>query len=285
MFMRPKPRPARVKHGLITIFLSSLVAACGVPTPPTASLDPLHGQYSATGGGGAVPAVQALAARFKELHPGVVWTVTETGSDAAISLAASGNVDLGFISRDLKESEKTKVGALSIGFSGTAVIVNAANPVTNLTRDQVRRIYVGEITNWSQVGGIDEPIRPFIREANAATRTSFEAYIFGTAKPTYAKAVAEVFEVEATFSAVASFRGSIGIATVGARTAQDTALRMIAIDGIFPTLENLADGSYKIERPLYLVYPAGGTAIKPAVQGFLDFAKSPEGQKVAASAS
>src|SRR5712692_10136845 len=100
MFMQFQHGAAGLKRGLLTLFLSSLVAACGVPTPPAATLDPLHGQYSATGGGGALPAVQALTARFKELHPGVVWTVTETGSDAAISLTGSGDVDLGFISRE-----------------------------------------------------------------------------------------------------------------------------------------------------------------------------------------
>ena len=274
-----------MKPGLIALILSSLIAACGVPAPAAPSVDPLHGQYSATGGGGALPAVQALTARFKELHPGVAWIVTETGSDAAISLTTSGNVDVGFISRDLKETEKTKVNALSIGFSGTAVVVNVSNPVTNLTRDQVRRIYLGEITNWSEVGGNNEAIRPFMREPNAATRTSFESYIFGSTKPTYAKAVTEIFEVEATFSAVTSFRGSIGIATTGARTGQETKLRMISIDGIAPTPENLADRSYKIERPLYLVYPADPSQVKPAVQMFLDFAKTPQGQQIAAAAS
>ena len=173
----------------------------------------------------------------------------------------------------------------SIGFSATAVVVNSANPVTNLTRDQVRGIYTGEITNWSQVGGANEPIRPFIREANAATRTSFESYIFGATKPTYGKAVTEVVEVEATFAAMASFKGSIGIATLGSRTAQETRLRIIGIDGIWPTPETLADGSYKMDRPLFLVYPAGSSTLKPAVQALLDFAKSPEGQKIAASAS
>jgi phosphate transport system substrate-binding protein len=267
------------------LVISLLITACGVPIPAAPSLDALAGQYTASGGGGALPAVQALTDRFKELHPGVIWRVGETGSDAAIKLVLSGDIDVGFISRDLKDADKTKVNALSIGFSGTAVVVNAANSVANLTRDQVRRIYTGEVTNWSQIGGGNDPVRAFIREAGAATRTSFESYFFGTDKPTYGKTVTEIVEVEATLSAIASFKGAIGIATFGSRTSQDTRLRMIAIDGIPPSIENLADGTYKMVRPLFLVYPVDTSKLKPAVRAFLDFAKSAEGQRVAASAS
>src|SRR5438132_10930086 len=110
-----------MKPSLIALILASLIAACGVPAPAAPSVDPLHGQYSATGGGGALPAVQALTARFKELHPGVAWIVTETGSDAAISLTTSGNVDAGLLSRHLKASDKTHVHPPSIGFRGTGV--------------------------------------------------------------------------------------------------------------------------------------------------------------------
>ena len=260
-----------------------LFAGCGVPVPSTPTPDPLSGQYTATGGGGALPAVQALAARFKQLHPGVSWVVTETGSDAAIKLTASNEVDVGFISRPLADAEKAKVTALSIGFSGTAVVVNAENPVTNLTKEQLRKIYSGEITSWVALGGTDQPIRAFIREPNAATRTTFEAYVFG-GKATYGKTVTEMFEVEPTLGAIASFRGGIGIASIGSRTANDTRLRMISVDGVAPTQANLANGTYKIFRPLFLVYSPDAAQIRPGIAAFLEFAKSPEGQRVAASA-
>lgn len=285
MFHRGHEFARLTARGVAALVGLLLIAACGVPVPAAPTLDPLAGQYSASGGGGALPAVQALTDKFKELHPGVIWRVGETGSDAAVKLVASGDIDVGFTSRVLKDAEKTNVSAISIGFSGTAIVVNAANSVANLTRDQVRRIYTGEVTNWSQIGGGNEPVRAFIREAGAATRTNFESYIFGSDKPTYAKSVTEVVEVEATLSAIASFKGSIGIATIGSRTAQDTRLRMVSVDGIAPTVENLADGTYKMFRPLFLVYPSDSSKVKPAVRAFLDFAKSAEGQRVAAAAS
>ena len=274
-------RSARFNVGALIAIC--LFAGCGVPVPSTPTPDALSGQYNATGGGGALPAVQALTARFKQLHPGVSWLVTETGSDAAIKLAASHEVDVGFISRPLADSERARVTAVSIGFSGTAVVVNAENPVSNLTREQLRKIYSGEITSWAEVGGMDQPIRAFIREPNAATRTTFEAYVFG-GKATYGKAVTEMFEVEPTLGAIASFRGGIGIASIGSRTANDTRLRMISIDGVAPTQANLANGTYKIFRPLFLVYSPEAAQVRPGITAFLEFAKSPEGQRVAASA-
>src|SRR2546425_10447945 len=112
--------------------LAALVlATCGVAAPPRPTPDPFAGQYSATGGGGALPAVQALADRFKVPHPGVTFTVSETGSDAAINLAATGDVDVGFISRSPTDKEVAKVAAPPIGFNGAEVIGHAANPVTN----------------------------------------------------------------------------------------------------------------------------------------------------------
>ncbi|TMC76097.1 MAG: phosphate ABC transporter substrate-binding protein [Chloroflexi bacterium] len=278
---RRSPQSATFAIGAVLVMC--LFAGCGVPVPSIPTPDPLSGQYTATGGGGALPAVQALAVRFKQLHPGVNWMVTETGSDAAIKLAGSNEVDVGFISRPLADAEKARVAAVPIGFSGTAVVVNADNPVKNLTKDQLRRIYSGEVTSWVDLGGTDQPIRAFIREPNAATRTTFEAFVFG-GKATYGKTVTEMFEVEPTLGAIASFRGGIGIASIGSRTANDNRVRMISIDGVAPTQANLANGTYKIFRPLFLVYSPDAAQIRPGIAAFLEFAKSPEGQRVAASA-
>jgi len=163
-------------------------------------------------------------------------------------------------------------------------VVNAGNPATNITRDELRRIYSGEVANWSELGGIDQPIRPFIREPNAATRQTFEAYLFGTAVPTYGKNVTVMVEVEAELTAISSFRGAIGIASTGSRTAGDKRVKMLSVDGIPPTQENVASGKYKIVRPLFLIYGGDRSSLKPAMRAFLEFVESPEGQRVAAAA-
>jgi phosphate transport system substrate-binding protein len=265
------------------LILVGAAAACGAkPTAPSA--DPLSGTYTASGGGGALPAVRALTKRFAELHPGVVWQIDETGSDAGVNLAAGGAIDFGFVSRGLTSEESLKLKTLNIGLSGTGLIVHTANPLKNLTKDQVRRIFSGEIKNWSEVGWENLEIKVFIREANAATRTSFETYFFG-GKATYTKDASEVFELDQTLKAVGSFRASIGMATSSSRTANEPNIHLISIDGIYPSPENLVNGTYRIGRPLMLVFPLDESKLKPGIRAFLEFVGSPEGQRVAASAS
>jgi len=261
-----------------------MLAACGAPTPAAPTPVPLTGTYTASGGGGALPAVQALTARFKELNPGVDWIVAESGSNSAIKLVLSNTIDVGFVSRALTEDEKKDVTGIPIGFSGTAVVVNAANPVTNLTKEQIRQIYTGEVTSWSELGGGFEPaIRAYIREPNAATRQTFEAFVFGGSVPAYGKNVIQQTEVEAMLTAVNSFYGAIGIASTGSRTASDKRVKMINIDGVAGTQENIASGAYKIVRPLAVIY-SNKAEMKPAVRAFFDFVKSAEGQRIAAAA-
>src|SRR5713101_4380044 len=161
----------------------------------------------------------------------------------------------------------------------TCVIVNSANPVKDLTRDQVKRIFAGEITNWKQVGGDDLDIKVFVREANAATRSSFEQYFFG-GKATYVKDATEVYELEQTLKSVGSFRASIGMATANRRASTEPTVKLVSIDGVAPTPENLVNGSYKIGRPLLLVFPKDESKLRSGIKAFLDFVRSPEGQQI-----
>lgn len=260
-----------------------MLAACRAPDPATPTPEPLSGTYTASGGGGALPAVQALTARFKELHPGVNWIVSESGSNSAIKLVLSNTIDVGFVSRALTDAEKAQVTPISIGFSGTAVVVNPANPLTNLTREQLRQIYTGEVKSWLDLGWTEPTIRPYIREANAATRQTFEAYLFAGSVPAYGKNVVEQMESEAIFTAVSSFHGAIGIASTGSRTASDSRVKIIQIDGVAGTQENIANGTYKIIRPLAVIY-SNTAELTPAIRAFFEFVKSAEGQRVAAAA-
>src|SRR5438552_3984449 len=262
----------------VPFLVSCGAAVLAAPTP-----EPLSGTYTASGGGGALPAVQALTARFTELHPQVNWIVAESGSNSAIKLVVSNAIDVGFVSRNLTAAEKNQVTGIPIGFSGTAVVVNAANPVTNLSKDQLRRIYAGEVTSWLELGGTLPTIRPYIREPTAPTRQTFENFICDGAVPAYGKNVIQQTEVEAMLTAVDSFDGAIGIASTGSRTASDKRVKVISIDHILPTQETIASNEYKIVRPLAVIY-SNTAEIKPAVRAFFEFVKSAEGQRIAATA-
>src|SRR5437867_4293502 len=117
---------------------------------------------------------------------------------------------------------------------------------------------------------------------NLATRGSFESYFFG-GKATYVKDATEVYELEQTLKAVGSFGASIGMATASSRTVSETTVNVLTIDGVAPSPENLVNGTYKVGRPLLIVVPSDAAKVKPAIKAFLDFVRSPEGQKLAAS--
>ena len=274
------------RHPLLNALTALVVGAavavsCGGGGTPPAS-DPLNGNFTASGGGGALAQMQALTKRFNELHPRVKFDLENVGSDAATPLVDTGPVDLGFVSRELLSDEKTKIASLSLGVTGTGIAVNAANPVAGLTRDQVRRIYTGEIKDWSAVGGPPGPIKVLLREVSAATRQSFEDGIFGTTKPTYLPALITASSNAEMIDDLSGFTGGIGVLTVSSR-AVDARVRLIALDGIAPTNENVLNGTFPIRRPLYLVYPKDQTKMKPAVAAFVEFVRSPEGQKVLAA--
>jgi len=278
-------RASRTVHLLLA---GALVAAsCGgaFPVGPApATPDPLAGQYIVNGGGGALDAVKALADGFQKRHPTVTWQgLIDIGSDAGVNLAISGETDLGYISRDLRDAEKGKVETVPIGASGTAVAVSAANPVKALTKDQVAKIFTGQITDWKDVGGASSKIRVFIREAGSSTRSAFEAYFFDGKKPAYAATAIEVAKIDETVKAIDSFKESIGMVTMNASTFVNTQIAFATIDTVAATRENLNSGRYQVRRPLYFVHNADPAKVKPAIKAFLDFVKGPEGQKILAS--
>lgn len=261
-----------------------LVASCGGANPiakPTD--DPLAGTYVLKGGGGALDAVKALTSGFSATHPTVLWQgFDDVGSDAGVSLTVSGNVDLGYISRDLRAAEKGTVETLAIGVSGTGVGVNGTNTIKALTKDQVAKIFTGQITDWKDVGGTPGTIRVLLREPESSTRSAFESYFFGSTKPVYSKNAIEVFQIDETLKALGSFKDSIGMMTMNAKAFSTSDVRLLTIDNIAATRDTLANGTYPIRRPLYFVSHTEAPKVKPTIKAFLDFVKGPEGQKILA---
>lgn len=265
--------------------LAVLLAACGgTPLTPKPTDDPIAGTYVIKGGGGAIDSVRALTTAFSKIHPTVIWQgFDDVGSPAGVKLTIDGSVDIGYISRDLTTAEKGTVESIAIGASGTGVGVNAANGVKSLTKDQVARIFAGQITDWKDVGGTPGKIRVLLREPESSTRSAFESYFFGSAKPTYAKDAIEVFQIDETLKAIGSFKDSIGMMTMNASSFNSTDVRLLTIDNIAATRETLSNGTYPIRRPLYFVHNTDATKLKPAIKAFIDWVKGADGQKIIAN--
>jgi phosphate transport system substrate-binding protein len=273
-----------LRKSLKLALVALLVASCGGANPiAKATDDPLAGTFVTKGGGGALDAVKALTSGFTAVHPTVLWQgFDDVGSDAGVSLTVSSTVDLGFISRDLKAPEKGTVEIVPIGASGTGVGINASSSVKALTKDQVAKIFSGQITDWKDVGGAPGKIRVLLREPESSTRSAFESYFFGSTKPVYSKEAVEVFQIDETLKALGSFKDSIGMMTMNAKAFSTADVRMLTIDNIAATRETLANGTYPIRRPLFFVYNTEPAKVKPTIKAFIDFVKGPEGQKILA---
>jgi len=219
---------------------------------------------------------------FGKLHPTVTWQgLDDIGSDAGIKLVQSGDIDLSFISRDLKPAEVGTVVTLPIGSTGTGIVVNDSNPVTGLTKDQLAKIFRGDITDWNDVGGTPGPIHVFMREVGAATRSALEAYVFGGKPPAaYAKNTIEVGSYDEILKAMHNFSGSISIVSMSTQAINEPTTHLLAIDGVAATHQTLAAGKYPMSRPLYFVYSNDGAKVKPAIKAFMDWVKGPQGQGV-----
>jgi len=259
--------------------LAVLLGPACARTKAQAKDDPLAGHFLASGGGGAIYHVQALTNRFTQLHPNVTFQTEDIGSDASVKLTESGAIDVGFTSRDLTTDEKTQLDSLPIGAVGTAVMVSSDNPVSNLTADQVRQIFTGQISDWSQVGGAPGEIRVMVREKTASTRKSFEDYFFNGTKPAYAASATELHDIDSMAETARSFKTAVGMVTLENVTLKEAGTKLVGIDGVPATLATLRDGTYPVQRNAYLVYSPDPSKVKPVIRAFLDFAQSPDGRK------
>jgi phosphate transport system substrate-binding protein len=261
-----------------------VLGACGgsggtvLPTPAKTK-DPLAGDYLASGANGANPQMTALITAFSALHPGVNFKLNDIDTETSIVNVSTGDVDFGYIGRDLRTTEP-KITLTPIGVTGSAMAVNAANPITNLTADQIAKMYGGTIKDWSDVGSAAGPVKAFRREAASSTRTTIESYVWGTATPSYSADVQEIFESADTIKAIGAFKGSIGTVTLSAKNLKDTTMKLIGMDGVQPTLVNLNNGSWKISKVSYISTNPDPAKVKPAIKALLDFIKSPAGQKI-----
>lgn len=255
--------------------LALLLASCSSVGPA----DPYSGRYTVKGGGAPFEVVQALTGAFSKAHPRVTWDFEDLGSKGGMTAVDNGEADLGTASIDLLPDFAGKVNQQGVGVSGTGIVVASSNKVTNLTRNQVRDIFSGAITDWSAVGGDPGRIALVVRSPDTAIFTNFRSYFFDD-KTTLRAGATVAGDLGETVNAVRNLKVAIGIVTTNSQTRSDPSIRLLSIDGVAPSQENLNSGAYKARRPLYLLYKNG--KLSPTISAFLDFVRGPEGQAIVA---
>ncbi|NMA84176.1 MAG: phosphate ABC transporter substrate-binding protein [Epulopiscium sp.] len=229
------------------------------------------------------PLAEELAQKFKETRSYATIDIQGGGSGTGIKSAIDGVVDIGMSSRGLKEEEKL-LKEYVIATDGIGVIVNPENGVEDLTSEQIKKIYMGEIKDWAELGGKTGKITVVTREEGSGTRGAFIELTGLEVKEgdskvdkTTANAITQG-STGAVITTVSSDPNAIGYASFGSVQGK-TEVKMIKIDGEECTEENINNGSYKISRPFLMLTKDEPTGL---TKEFIDFMLSAEGQELVA---
>lgn len=234
----------------------------------------LSGKVQLSGSTSMETIANALKEAFMAKYPDVTVDVQLGGSSVGVKDVQEGKSDIGNVSRELK-AEESGLKENKMAIDGIAIVVNPANKVTEITFEQLAQVYTGQIKNWKELGGVDQPIVVIGREASSGTRGAFEELLEVEDKCQYAQ---ELNETGAVKTAVSATPAAIGYVSL---EALDDTVIALNVDGAPATEEAIKDGSYPLSRPFLMVTRDGETP-RPEVQAFLDFVMGPEGQQVVA---
>ncbi|MBS4958196.1 MAG: phosphate ABC transporter substrate-binding protein [Clostridium celatum] len=220
------------------------------------------------------PLMEKIQEKYEEENSGVTLEIQQNGSGAGIKDVISGISEIGMSSRELKDDEKTSVQGTIVAYDGIALLVNPENPVKNISLEDVKKIYTGEITNWKELGGDDSTIVVVSREEGSGTRDAFQE-IVGYESEELLKDATISDGSGAVKTTVAGNKNAIGFASF---EYIDNTVAALNIDDVEPTADNVKSGSYKISRPFILVTKED--SLTEDGQKLISFVLSDEGQQI-----
>ena len=285
----------RVISAVLCLMLALSLAACGstneapaataapaaeAPAAPAAEAPAakVTGTVSTDGSTSMEKVIGALGEAFTEVNGDVNFTYNPTGSSGGIQAVQEGRCDIGLSSRALKDEEKASgLTETVLAYDGIAVIVNPENPVEDLTLEAIAKIYTGEITNWSEVGGNDAEIVLIGREAGSGTRSGFEEIVEVKDLCQYRQELSSTGDVITT---VAQNPGAIGYASLA--SVKDT-VKAVKVAGVAPSEETVKDGTYAIQRPFVLATKTDAQ-LGQAAQAFFDYVTSTAASEIIVAA-
>ena len=257
---------------LAALMALSLFAACGKSdnggTTDNNDNAEVTGTVSTDGSTSMEKVIMSLGEAFQADNKGIPVGYNPTGSGSGITAVSEGRCDIGLASRALKDDEKASgLKETVLALDGIAIIVNPENKVSDLSIEQIAKIYTGEITNWKDVGGDDAEIVLIGREAGSGTRDGFESITDTKDACKYRQELTSTGDVITT---VAGNPNAIGYASLA--SVKDT-VKALSVGGVAPTEATVSDGSYAVQRPFVLV-TKDGAELSAAAQKFFDYATS-----------
>jgi phosphate transport system substrate-binding protein len=216
-------------------------------------------------------------AKEYERQTGIKVLVRGGGTIIGIEDLRSGKVDFAASCRDKKEGDPEDIQFIQVAWDALVFVVHKSNPVSNITLDDVREIYSGKITAWNELKGKNKPIKVFISRAKKGL-SGVEALT----KDMVLKGEEPVETPNTVFLASTGIVEQMvesteeGFATTGFSSARKRNLKILKVNGISPTKENIINKRYPLKRPLFLLVPP---KTKPEVKKFIDYALSKKGQQ------
>ena len=235
----------------------------------------LNGTIKLAGSTSMEKLCEAMSESFMEKNPGVTVTVEYTGSGAGLESLAAGSVDIGNASRGLKDEEKASGEVENIvAIDGIAVITNKSCSIKDVTSKDLAKIYTGEITDWAELGGEEQPIIVIGREAGSGTRDAFEELLEVKDVCAYAQ---ELDSTGAVLAKVAATPGAIGYVSLDV---VDDTVSELKIDGVEPTEEEILAGKYMLQRPFVMATKGEISEQNELVQTWFNYINSDDGKEV-----
>ncbi len=257
--------------------LTALTLAAGL-TGCAGNQTAAGGTVSTDGSTSMEKVIGALGEVFQNNNKNVKFTYNPTGSGSGIAAVSEGRCDIGLSSRSLKDDEKASgLAETVLAYDGIAVIVNTENSVSELSLEELSKIYTGEITNWSELSGNDAEIVVIGREAGSGTRDGFESITDTKDACAYRQELTSTGDVITTVSQNPDAIGYASLASIG------ESVKVLSIDGVTPSEDTVKDGTYKVQRPFVLVTKKD-KALSETAQKFFDYATSKEAAEVIAKA-
>lgn len=259
----------------LTLFLTAicLVMLSGCSGAKDASVVTINGSTSVNEIMESKKDKIGIVEAYQAVRPDIRLRVSPTGSSDGIKAAIEGSADIGMTSRKLNPEEKVGLTETVVAIDGIALVVHPDNPVQNLTREQLRDIYLGKITNWNQVGGDDVQISVVARESGSGTRGAFEELL--GIKDKMVDSATQFNGTGAIKAEVSQNKHAIGYISEGAI---DSSVKPLDIEGYAPTVENIRAGSYLIKRKFIFIY--NEETLTQQAREFIEWVISSEGQAV-----
>lgn len=266
--------------------VAAVIAALSGPVAACAHAEELRGSLQLKGSDTMVNLCQAWAEAFMVQHPQVVVAVTGGGSGTGIAALIAGTCDLAASSRQMTDKERHAVVARggaahewTVALDGLAVVLHPSNPVRQLTIAHLADLFAGKVTRWQALGGPNRAVVLLSREVNSGTHVYFKEHVLGS-KQEFAPEALLMPSSQAIADEVATNPDAIGYYGMGYLNPRNAVVAIAPSEGapaVAPSLEAVRSGAYPIARPLFFYTRETPQGV---VKAFLDFARSPEGQRL-----